>query len=200
MKSLLIGLLIIGFANVTVDSDKIIEEMENCAKIKNPSQRLDCYNALQKKYGAKYPHGLWRLETRIFPDEAKQIYLALKANDPIVVNGELFTPTLVLRCKEDKTEAYVLIGMRPFSDPKSHKSIVYLTFDNEGPRQYLFTSSTSGQSIFVPRPISFIRKLLKKNTMKVQFISAQAFPTTMTFSLYGLDKAIDELQTECHWK
>lgn len=192
--------MLIGCAGNAFAADHLLEEMDTCAKIKNHSQRLDCYDALQKKYGKTPPRGVWRLETKIFPEESKQINLSLQANNAIVNNAKTNTPTLVLRCKQNKTEVYIVTGIKSYINQAPHRSTVYLSFDDEKPQQFLFTESIDGQALFAPNPLSLIRTMLKSKTLTVQFTPSNAYPAMITFNINGLDKLIEDLRKECHEK
>ena len=201
MKNLLIFLMIIGFCTGNVDPDKVTGKMGNCATIQNSPEDLPVIIPHKKKYEKTFPREAWKLETSIFPDESRRICLSLKADAPIFIDTKPFTPTLVLRCKDDKTQVYIITGLASFIDQEPYGILSLISFDNGVRRKYVFTKSISGQAIFAPKPISLIRKMLKKKTMKVQFTSPQSLLTVVTFDVNGddLKKAIAELQKNCHW-
>ena len=67
-----------GFA-----ASDVLEKLDNCAKMRDPASRLNCYDLVQEKYGKPVSRGLWKLRTKIFPDQSRQVYLTLRADRPI---------------------------------------------------------------------------------------------------------------------
>ena len=196
---LLFFLITLGLSHPIFAAEGLLEEIDICAKIKEPIARLKCYDALQEKY--KVSRGRWKIKTKIYPDESRHIYLTLRADKPVEAYSEKYTPTLVLRCKEEKTVVYIITGIAPSIDHEEDGVGVLLRFDNERAKEYLFTSkSTKDQILFAPNPISLINKMLKHKTMQFQFTPLNTFPTMTTFNLAGLATVIDELQSACHWK
>jgi hypothetical protein len=190
-----------GLARVqAAEREEIIEALDHCAQISDPAERLDCYDALQKKYGRVIFSGRWKLETKIFPDEAKQIYITLKADTPFETPEKTFSPRLVLRCKGDRTDCYVATGLVPAEGTEDKEVSVSLAFDQKEPKYYRFQRFSNDDVIFAVNPISMIKRLLHHRTMTMVVTLGGSPPVTATFTLPGLENIIDELQQECHWK
>lgn len=197
------ALLVLIFSGVTsahAESDEIIKALDHCAQISDPAGRLACYDALQKKFGRVIFSGRWKLETKIFPDEAKHIYITLKADAPFQTPEQTFTPRLVLRCRGDRTDCYVSTGIVPPGGTEPKEVSVSLAFDQKEPKYYRFQRFGNDDVIFAANPISLIKKLVHYRTLTMKIIFPGLPPLTTTFSLPGLENLIDELQQECHWK
>jgi hypothetical protein len=94
------------------------------------------------KYGSGYsvpippPRPDWRVSTEKSPvDGSTNVYLSIDAEKPI--SGWLasdITPSLQIRCKENKTNAYIHLGLRPkteYGSYGSEQTSITLRFDEE---------------------------------------------------------------------
>src|SRR5262245_20580118 len=90
-----------------------------CVAIGNDVERLACYDAFARVHGLAAPKtvvsgtGQWQVRTDTSPvDDSQSVYLSASADSPITGwPNQRVTPTLWLRCREHKTEAYVETGM-----------------------------------------------------------------------------------------
>lgn len=194
------ALLVAANAPAQPESDEIIKALDSCARIADPAGRLECYDALQRKYGRVIFSGQWKLETKLFPDGTKHIYITLKADNSLETPEKTVTPRLVLRCRGDRTDCYVSTGLVPPEGSGDKEVNVSLSFDQKQPKRYRFQRFGTDDVLFAANPISLIKRLLHHRTMTMQFSLAASPPLTMTFTLTGLENLIDELQRACHWQ
>jgi len=80
------------------------------------------------------------------------------------------------------------------------KSTVTLRFGKDRADKYTCSLSTNGEALFFPQPVPLIRKMLKHQTLLLQFIPFNASPATTTFDLSGLSEQLVELQHTCGWQ
>jgi type VI secretion system protein VasI len=112
------------------------------------------------------------------------------------------TPSLHIRCKENKTNAYIHLGLRPKTEfglyGAEHTSII-LRFDEEKAYQEKFGLSTDGEAVFFPDHISTVKKMMRHERLLIEFIPFNASPQITTFSLKGFSEKVVPLREICHW-
>lgn len=136
-------------------------------------------------------------------DDSTNVYLSIDANEPI--NDWLkqtVTPSLVLRCLEGKTHAYLDLKMQPTTDydDGEHYAPVTVRFDKDQARRQRMSVATDYKAIFFPEPIPTIKTMLQRKILVVQFTQFQGGITTLSFDLAGLYEQIGPLQKACRWK
>lgn len=103
--------------------------------------------------------------------------------------------TLVLRCREDKTRAYVTTNEYLTDESKR----VLVRFDKEQAKYMVMLLSTDNDALFFPSPIATIKQLLQSNSLTLRYEPYMEAPETVTFSLEGLTDVIEPLTKACHW-
>ncbi len=146
----------------------------------------------------------WRVRTEKSPmDDVTNVYVSLDADEAIKGWLSEETPTLVLRCQKKKTEVYFDAHMQVDAKYSVYGSTgsVRIRFAQQKAETFHFPTSTDGQALFVmyPDPISFIKRILKHQTMMVEFTPFNRGPVTTTFNLSGLDSKIGQLREVCGW-
>lgn len=143
----------------------------------------------------------WIVRTKTSPiDDSKNVYISLEANGSVGDGFSKTTPELLLRCKENKTEAYIRTGMAArYESGNSGAATVLLRFDKEKAMEENFTRSTDDKALFFPDPIHFITKMLENKKMLFQFTPAASSLATTTFNLSGLGEELGDLRRACHW-
>lgn len=111
------------------------------------------------------------------------------------------TPTLVIRCQENKTSVYV--HTETAAQPELglyDRATVRLRFDDGAPQRQEWSESTDDVALFAPNPIALARRLAKARTFRFQFTPFNAPPAVATFSLEGSDGAISRVADTCGWQ
>jgi Type VI secretion system VasI, EvfG, VC_A0118 len=136
-------------------------------------------------------------------DGSTNVYLSINAEKPIL--GWLtsnITPSLHIRCKENKTNAYIHLGLRPKSEYGSYgaeHTYIILRFDEEKAYQEKFGLSTSGEAVFFPDHIPMVKKMMKHERLLIEVIPFNASPQITTFSLKGFSEKVSALREACRW-
>lgn len=145
--------------------------------------------------------GKWKSQTQTNSvDDSTTVVLALDADSQITGWLGTATPSLVLRCQQKKTEAYIDVGVSPHVESGNlDGATITLRFDKNKAVKVNCSKSTDGHGLFLPRPIEKIKTMLNHESMYLQFVPHNASPTSTTFTLKGLDKAIQPLRKECNW-
>jgi type VI secretion system protein VasI len=131
-------------------------------------------------------------------DDSKTILLRLEAENQITGPSGDYLPTLLLRCNEKETEAYVHTGMAP--DVESGNldgATVRYRFDKEPAQTENAGQSTDGNALFFEDSQTVITTMLKHEKLVFGFTPYGVPPVEMTFDLRGLSEAIKPLNEAC---
>ena len=189
-------------ANADVNTD-----VARCAAETNSVKRLECFDSLSNRLGVASPKtstttvSKWRVNketSRI--DDSSNVIISLDADSSI--SGwprKTNTPSLILRCKERKTEAYIVTGMSPQVEYGTDGATVTIRFDKEKATKYQTSKSTDGEALFFGQSVGLIKKMLQHTTMLFEFVPFNSSPAMTTFDLRGLAEAVKPLKDTCKW-
>jgi type VI secretion system protein VasI len=154
--------------------------------------------------GEDVPARDWRTWSSQSPiDDSTNVFLNREAENRISRRlGDPVRPDLLLRCKENKTEAYITLKVRPdreYGRYGSSYANVTLRFDDEPAFREKMSLSTDGEAIFFPRPISYIKRMANHDQLLLQFTPSSSSPQIVTFDLTGLSAKLPALRGACHW-
>lgn len=145
--------------------------------------------------------GKWQVYTSTSAfDGSTTVALNLEAEN--YVQGWLTTslPSLVLRCKEGKVDAYVNNGTQPDVEYGLYNSAtVRIRFDQSQAYEIVADKSTDGDSLFFRDPYGMIMDMMRSREMVFGFTPFNANPAVTTFNLNGLTTVIKPLEQSCHW-
>jgi len=166
--------------------------------IKSTKTSLDeSEKSLPKANSTKASSPVWTwlvIEDKSKIDDSTNVTMSLLANEEVYSTfGSTNRPTLVIRCKENTTEAYVITGTMLDSDD------VLIRLDDEKAFPLKMSKSTSGKALFFPSVITNIKKFWNYHTMVFRFTPYQTGPSTVTFNISGLKNEISPLRRACHW-
>lgn len=185
----------------------VSKDIARCAAESNSVKRLECFDLLSNRLGAASPRSSsttvskWRVNketSRI--DDSTNVIISLDADSSI--SGwprKTHTPSLVLRCKEKKTEAYIVTGMSPQVEYGIDGATVTLRFDKEKAMKYHASKSTDGEALFFGQSVGLIKKMLGHTTLLFEFVPFNSSPAMTTFDLRGLAEAVKPLRDTCKW-
>lgn len=182
-------------------------DIARCAAESNGIKRLERFDSLSKRLGVASPKtstataSKWRINketSRI--DDSTNVFVSLDADSS--VSGwprKTYTPSLILRCKEKKTEAYIVTGMSPQVEYGTDGATVTLRFDKEKATKYHTSKATDGEALLFGQSIGLIKKMLQHSTLLFQFVPFNSSPAMTTFDLRGLSEAAKPLRDTCKW-
>jgi len=157
------------------------------SKIKTAEQELK-----QKSIGV----GKWSVRTEVSPiDDSTNVYLSLEANEAVSSKLKTATPTLTLRCKEKKTEAFINWGVYLGIDETN----VLVRLDGGKASQSSWSISTDYEATFVPGGAGFIKRMMGHEKMLARVTPYSESSATVTFDIAGLSEAVKPLQKACKW-
>lgn len=105
-------------------------------------------------------------------------------------------PTLVLRCRENTTEAYINWSDYLGSDGPV---VSYRIGDGKMQRQRWSLSTDSRATFYPGSHIGFIKELVGANRFVARVTPYGESPVTAVFELSGLPEHVQKLQRACHW-
>ena len=135
--------------------------------------------------------------------DIKNDWLKIESKSPIddsptvtlLKDAETGNQTLILRCKENSTDAF--ISTKDFLGEDS--TSVMVRFDDHKAKKQTMSASTNNKSLFFSPAIQNIKTMMKSKKMVVRYQNYSGTPRTITFELSGLDKKISPLRKACHW-
>ncbi len=183
------------------------KDIAKCAAESNSLKRLECFDALSNHLGVASPKtsnaaiSKWNVKKETSPiDDSTNVTISLDAETSISGwPGKKYTPMLVMRCKENKTDFFIVTGMTPQVEYETDTATVTLRLDKEKAINYRTSKSTDGEALFFSQSINLIKKISKHSTMLFQFVPFNSSPAITTFDLRGLPEAIKPLREVCKW-
>ena len=140
------------------------------------------------------PNGKW--DVSVSKDELtdnKTVFVSLNASSGRGKYGD--TVSLMLRCKNNKTEMY--INWHTFLEVDDIEVIDRV--DDKKAETSHWGISTDRKTSFRRNPVAQIKKMLDSKKYVAQVTPYSENPITAVFETEGLDNAIKELRDTCHW-
>jgi type VI secretion system protein VasI len=200
-------LLVASFLPASSAYADLARDLLRCSADKNGVTRLACYDGLAQKAGAQDPGrssskiSKWDVRTETSRiDDSRNVIASLRAETEIRGwPSKVFMPVLQIRCKERKTEAYVVTGMSPTVEYGVDTATVTLRFDKDKAFKTRAGKSTDGEALFFEQPVALIKRMMNHETMLFEFIPFNSSSAITTFDLRGLSEAIKPLRDACKW-
>lgn len=104
--------------------------------------------------------------------------------------------SLVMRCKENTTDAYLSLNDYIGNDDPG----ITLRFDDGKPEKRTWSGGEGGDSAFAPNAVSFIKELTKHKKLIAGFEPYGSTMQIVEFDLTGVDKIAQEISKACNWK
>ena len=185
-------------------------ELSECAGKKDEKARLSCFDVVSGRYEpGKNERGVksqavskWTISREVSPiDDSQTVTAILDADQPVSSwPGKTTIPSLVFRCKEKKTEAYIVTGSRADVEYGGEGSTVTIRMDKEEAKKQKMAASTDGMALFFGRSTEAINMASKHKTMLFSFTPFSSNPVTTSFNLEGADAVAAEIKRTCGWK
>ncbi|CAH5983391.1 TPA: type VI secretion system-associated protein TagO [Klebsiella pneumoniae] len=104
--------------------------------------------------------------------------------------------SLVIRCKENKTEAYLSVSEYMGSDDP----VVTVRLDGGKAQKRTWSGAEGGEAAFSTKPVSFIKEISSHKKMIVGFEPYGSTMQVVEFDLTGIDSIAKEVGNACKWK
>lgn len=144
--------------------------------------------------------GQWQIKEDSSPmDGSKRIVISRDAEHDIAGWLQSKRPSLIVRCQEGKTEAYIATGLAATVEYDTDRHTVRLRFDDGKPTTQHWDESTDHEALFAPNAIQFARELVGSKTLTFQFTPFDASPAVARFNLEGLAPYLQKAASACGW-
>lgn len=200
MKRLILASFLIFSMGLNAD---LKEKMSGCSIIDSNEFRLKCYDRVYKEETTinTAPKesgyiGKWGQSIDTDPMTDKTIVvLSLNSENRISNSFSYVQPTLLIRCKNNRTEVFINWDVYLGLDSTS----VTTRVDKNSKVTRSWGISTDTKATFAPYGYSFAKKLIGHKKLVAEVTPYGANPTTVTFNIDGIDNAIKPLRKECGW-
>jgi hypothetical protein len=143
----------------------------------------------------------WRVnEDTSAMDDSSTVTLHLDAMDSIRAwPGENHTPTLIVRCKENQTDVYIVNGASPAIEYGIDGATVRLRLDSAPAFSGEWGKSTDGDTLFAPNAVALAKKMANAQTLLYEFTPFNSSPQQARFKLTGLSEHLPKVAAACNW-
>lgn len=144
-------------------------------------------------------HGKWIADSEVSPmDDLTTFYLELDAEEKIEGLRKKITPTLYIRCRNNETDLF--IALDTFLSVSRSGVSVATRLDSEKAEELDWSVMSNGKTVFIHKPVPFIRKMMKHDTLLVHVKPMVTDSHLLKFDIRGLSEAIKPICEACGWK
>jgi hypothetical protein len=180
--------------------DGLVRELAACAANTDSAKRLEAFDTLARRLGVSARvDGGWSVSTSVSPiDDSKTVLLGLPSERQIAGGPKgTVQPQLVLRCKQNKVDAYVITGLQAKAEKPESKASATVRFDKQKAVDVQMDRSTDGDSLFWPDSAAVADKALHAERLVFQFTPVDAAPLIIEFDLRGIAVVYPQLKEAC---
>jgi type VI secretion system protein VasI len=181
----------------------LIESIEGASSLAELIELIKRSTALDEKTDpltstespAQEPENNWVItEDKSKLDDSTNVTMMLQSGDEFYdAFGRPVRPSLVIRCKENRTDLYVVTGVMIDSE------VATLRLDSEKAFTLRLSKSTSGEALFFPNPIAKIKQFWNHKQLVFRFTPYRSGAQTVTFAISDLSDKIAPLRAACQW-
>ena len=133
-------------------------------------------------------------------DGSKTIAFELLAIHDVPVWMSRARPVLVVQCLSRATQAFVDLGTSTGFEQDAFMRTIRLQWDDGAMTAERWRASESGQELFAPEGVAFIRQLTRANRLHFGFTPFNAQPVTVEFAVQGFDELAGLVARTCGWR
>lgn len=134
------------------------------------------------------------------PDGSKTIAFELAATREVPVWMSRVRPLLVVRCLSRTTQAFVVVGTSVSFEDDNYRRTIRLQWDDGPETAQQWQTSESGQELFVPDGVAFVRQLRQSHRLRFGFTPFNAQPVTAEFVVDGFESYAGLVASTCGWR
>ena len=132
-------------------------------------------------------------------DGSKTVTFQLDATREVPVWMSRARPVLVVRCLSRATQVFVMIGTSASFEEDADRRTVRLQWDDRPEAAQQWQISESGQELFAPNGVDFVRELAQSQHLRFGFTPFNAQPVTADFAVKGFELA-GLVASTCGWR
>ena len=133
-------------------------------------------------------------------DGTKTVSFELDATREVPVWMSRVRPVLVVRCLSRATQAYVVIGTSATFEEAADRRTVRLQWDDDPEMAQQWQTSESGQELFAPDGVAFVRQLTRGQRLRFGFTPFNAQPVSVEFAVQGFEPLAGAVAGTCGWR
>ena len=133
-------------------------------------------------------------------DGSKTIAFELQATHDVPVWMSRVRPVLVVQCLSRATQTFIVLGTSTRFEDDAYKRTVRVQWDDGAEMPQQWQASESGQELFAPDGVAFVRQLASVNRLRFGFTPFNAQPATVEFAVRGFDQLAGLVASTCGWR
>jgi hypothetical protein len=133
-------------------------------------------------------------------DGSKTIAFELQATRDVPIWMSRTRPLLVVQCLSRATQSFIVLGTSANYEEDSFRRTVRLQWDDGPMTAQQWQVSESGQELFAPDGVAFVRQLAKTARLRFGFTPHNAPPVTVDFAVQGFDELAPLVASTCGWR
>lgn len=178
-----IPLLIVNSVNGAEQVSILVEKLNEASK----EEKNNPNNAVSEPEDQALTSDWSKLESKSPLDDSPSVVLIKKAEDS--------DASLILRCRENSTEAYIVTTDFLGNDSKK----IIIRYDGNKPEKQNVSLSTDHKALFFSSPIKFIKNLLDLKLLTLRYENFRGEQKTTSFKLEGIQEQVDYIRKACNW-
>jgi hypothetical protein len=135
-------------------------------------------------------------------DDSKTVTMSLEADSALTGwIGRPMLPTLIIRCKEHKTDFYIINGTSANVEyGLNDQATIRLRLDADAPVDLVWNESTDDEALFAPNPIPLAKGIVRGTRLTYEFTPFRSSPAQFAFTIAGMQAPLGEVAGACGWK
>lgn len=133
-------------------------------------------------------------------DGSKTIAFELAATRDVTVWMSRARPVLVVQCISKATQAFVVLGTSANFEEDTFHRTARVQWDEGATAVQPWQASESGQELFAPDGVAFVRQLASAKRLRFGFTPFNAPPVTVEFAVQGFDELAGLVAGTCGWR
>lgn len=203
LVSFMVLMLVSAPVQAQTDYKELGLRMKNCKSITSLITRSQCYDAVVLDFDLESLNrldigksmGKWKVTTEKSPVDDTQNVFASILGDEYIQNrqGKFTKPSLVLRCKEQKIEGYIL-----WDEKLGYVDVLVNTRIGRGEQTGArWKLSADKMAAFIPDPTAFTQSLIGEDSLYTSIWIPSTDPIATNYDIRGAALALQPLLDAC---
>jgi hypothetical protein len=127
----------------------------------------------------------------------RSLAFELPAERAVAVWMRHVRPVLVVRCLENRTDAFVFTDSPASIEPDPDARTVRVRLDDKAQATERWVTSADHDGLFAPDGSEFARRIASADRLEFGFTPQNAVPVVATFDLHGADAVVERVAATC---